>query len=421
MKKEIFILFLVILLLFLIQHILNLKWDFMVYVLNAKYLSNNGFYFEWLRPPLIPFLIFVFSLGLSWKLGELLFIVFSTFLFFYAGEKLAYKLKLNPTIFILSFLTPYFLFYAQLTGSELLSLALLMLFLTDLKNSKKAGFILGLMFLTRYTNIIFSVLLLFSRNFKKILTASIIFILTISPWLVFNYVKTGDFAFSIYDSYYHNMICKEIIRELNIINFIFVINITLPFLILGIKKKKFDLKIIVVLLLVLFTYFRLPFQHIRYLFSLTLPLSYFVTLGAEKYKKYLKTTIYITIFLMFIYTLNSINNPTNRILGALSHVNTSCQLNSNFWVHINYLGMPCQPLPTKENLTNAIEKGNKLILFKDVTEPNYVNNKTFLHSFPILYEDDSVIILGNNISCARPKRYELKYQELIPNCIERLS
>ncbi|PIU01939.1 hypothetical protein COT68_00550, partial [bacterium (Candidatus Torokbacteria) CG09_land_8_20_14_0_10_42_11] len=55
-NKVITILFCLATAFFVIQHATGLSWDFIVYVLNAKYLFAKGFYFEWERPIVTPLL-----------------------------------------------------------------------------------------------------------------------------------------------------------------------------------------------------------------------------------------------------------------------------------------------------------------------------------------------------------------------------
>ena len=67
---------------FIYQHTTGLSWDFSVHALNAKYIFDSGYYFEWNRPPLPTFLIGIFS-AFGWKAAEYLFIIaVSTLLFF---------------------------------------------------------------------------------------------------------------------------------------------------------------------------------------------------------------------------------------------------------------------------------------------------------------------------------------------------
>ena len=78
---------------FIYQHSTGISWDFSVYVLNAKYIFSDGKYFEWLRPPLIPVFLGLFSL-FGWKASEYLFIIFTSGLFLFSSIKLSKKLNL---------------------------------------------------------------------------------------------------------------------------------------------------------------------------------------------------------------------------------------------------------------------------------------------------------------------------------------
>ena len=57
----------------------------------------------------------------------------------------------------------------------------------------------------------------------------------------------------------------------------------------------------------------------------------------------------------------------------------NCTLLSNTWVHMNYLGVVAAPAPWEKLVKENIDKGNRILLFYDASEPNYVKNENFLN------------------------------------------
>src|SRR3989344_795205 len=143
-----YILFFLTTLFFVVQHYFYLNWDFIVYILNAKFLFSNGIYFEWPRPPLVPLLLGLFGIVKS-RLAEYFFIIFVSFLHFYSSIKLAKKFGLDPTIYYIISVSPFLILQGMLVGTELLSLVLLQFFLAYYDKVGSSAF-LALAFLTRY-------------------------------------------------------------------------------------------------------------------------------------------------------------------------------------------------------------------------------------------------------------------------------
>ena len=202
-EKYIYIIYLLITIFFIYQYSLGVGWDFITYILNAKYLFSNGIYFEWFRPPLTPFLIGVFSI-FTWGLAPYTYIILVTTVHFFSSLKFADKFNLNKNLYYVLSLSPFLLINGLTEGTELLSLSLLQLFLAYY-NRKGSSIFLSLAFLIRYPNIIFLPLILFKKNLKKILFDLFILILIMSPWLLYNYHFTGNALTSIVDSYALNV------------------------------------------------------------------------------------------------------------------------------------------------------------------------------------------------------------------------
>jgi len=423
------ILFFIITIFFLWQHSKCFGWDFQAYVLNAKYIFSNGPYFEWGRPPLVPFLIGIFSI-FRWKASEYIFIVTVSFIHFLSVVFLSKKFKV-PLYFLYPLsITPLFLKYSVFEGTELLSLSFLQFFVAFLP-TRLSSLFLGLAFLTRYTNLIFFPLLIFKikkkdlkkpKNLlKKFLEDAGIFLLTISPWLLYNYIYSGHPLTSIMDSYALNIKFRSYIYEPpNILHFIEAINIALPFLILGILSgwkihKRSYVMILSFLALGIFSYYRIPLKLSRYLFFILLPCSFFSSRFFQliKNKKTL-TCFLITSFLAIslvsgvLFTLKegdvfkeNMNFYKNTVHALKDQIN-NCTLSSDVYVPLNYLGIKCDIPPRNEILKYKIEEGYRVLLFKNININEFVLNKT-----------TDYVLLGDPQKCAKYKIFNKTYLQSI--------
>ena len=425
------ILFFIITIFFLWQHSKCFGWDFQAYVLNAKYMFSNGSYFEWGRPPLVPFLIGIFSI-FGWKASEYIFITVVSFIHFLSIMFLSKKFKVPIYLLYPLSITPFFLKYSVFEGTELLSLGFLQFFVTFL-STRLSSLFLGLAFLTRYTNLIFFPLLIFKIKkkdlkkpkslLKKSLEEASIFLLVVSPWLLYNYIYSGHPLTSIMDSYALNIKFRSYIHEPpNILHFVEVINIALPFSILGILSgwkihKRSYVKILSFLALGIFSYCRIPLKLSRYLFPVLLPCSFFSSrffqLQLIKNKKIL-TCFLITSFLTIslvsgvLFTLKEGNifkenmNFYKNTVHTLKDQIDNCTLASDVYVPLNYLGIKCDIAPRKEILEYKIEKGYRVLLFRNMQINKFVLNKT-----------QDYILLGNPQKCAKHETFNKTYLQSI--------
>ena len=170
-KRNLFslILFIITTIFFLYRYFVTYSWDLSVYFLNGLYFFGKGVYFEVLRPPLTALIIGLFTF-ISENLAIILFIIFTSFLYFISIKKISKTLKFDFLILYILAITPFVLLSGLGYGTELLGLVFLILCLDSiLKKDIKSGFFLGLAFLTRYNNFIYLPLLVFHKNVKDII------------------------------------------------------------------------------------------------------------------------------------------------------------------------------------------------------------------------------------------------------------
>jgi hypothetical protein len=420
--KSIFLysLFFLVVIFFIYQHVVGIKWDFMSYVLNAKYIFSQGVYFEWYRPPIAPFMLGVFSL-FGWFLTEYIFIVAVTGLHFFASLKFSKKFGIDPLIFYLLTLAPIFFIAGFTAGTELLSLALLLLFFVYLDYG---GVFLGIALLTRYQNFMLLPLVLFCGNWKKILKNILYLVLIIFVWFGVDYLITGNFLTSFVDAFALNIKFRGYLSSgIDWLMILFAGAYLWLFAIFGFFKKmqrklnKIDYAMIAVLLLNLFSFISTPVQIFRYLFLVLIPLAYFsfYIFIDKKYRKVLYITmiilVFFTILMMFIFTPHQDKSIYTTTIKEID----GCACTSNSWVHINYFGYPCLNSPRAELVNDYIDQGYRIVLFYDQLEPQYTFNKTFVQKYLVLMENEDYILLGNKSLCLDPStlRYNKTYLELL--------
>ncbi len=183
-------------------------WDEAVYVGMGKYIYSNGSIgiFEEIRPLILPiFLGFFWVVNIDPLISGRVLILFSTLLNIYLVYLIGKKL-FDPKIGIFASLllafTPLFYNYSflSLTGIFSTTFALLSIYFfiheRNLKNISLSAFFLGISFLTRFPQgiilICFLIFLLYKKEFKNIISLLMVFLLTISPYLIFNFLQYGS-------------------------------------------------------------------------------------------------------------------------------------------------------------------------------------------------------------------------------------
>jgi len=448
-NKVIIFLFIFSTLLFLCQRSINFSWDFCSYILNSKYWFAHSNYFEPFRPPLMSFIIAIFSF-FGWKSSEYFYTIAVSFLFMISSVKLAESLKLNKNIFYLLSLNPYILITGMVNGTELLSLSFLELFIAYLIKNKNSGIFLGLASLSRYTCISFFPLLLFHRKIKSIIKNFILFVIPFIPWFIYNYIKFGNMFMGIADSYANNIYFRSYIhQDINYMHIIYVVNFFLPFFLFGliftlfkifkslkdnsfiynwkkfIEKNIADILMILILIFSLYGYFKIPIKTSRYLFNMILPTVYFSIIGINSIKikklnfKRLAVIIIIILNLFLIFQYFTVQNHYKKkmYVDALENINEmgirdNCSFMSNSWVFLNYLGRKTSIFPRKQLVPYYINEGHYMLFFNHVLEPSYVHNETFMSRFPIIFKNKDYILIGNN-NCTEIMKLDRTYMDML--------
>lgn len=386
---------------FVYQHSTGLSWDFSVYLMNSHYFFTGSGFLEVGRPPLASFLLFF---------GDYAYIILVSLLGLFACIKFSESYKLMPEVFYAFLLSPFVLTNGFSVGTEFLSLALTVLFFAFL-NKPVNGFFAGLSALAHYNNLPNLFFLLFNRKniFKSVLFCILVFV----PWFFFNYVVFGNPLYSFLDQYIKNVAARGYyFMSPDFTHFVYLIGFSFPFVFYGMKKclnpKRINVLMFSFLVFRFVLYVFVPFKTPRYLFLIVLPFAFFSAkaLGRFNYRISLIPVLLTLLFLpVYYYDLES----PRMYVDSIKVINKSCMTMSNSWVLLNYFGIPSAPSPRQELVSHYLSEGYTLVFYKNVYDPSYVFNESFISEFPVLNETGSFIILSNSSACAVPFDYNLSY------------
>ena len=242
---------------------------------------------------------------------------------------------------------------------------------------------------------------------------------------------------SIADSYANNIALRDYIHQsFNFLHLKMALNFLIPLVIGGIiyaiyliiidlRKNKtlkgavktvFDSRVGEIIMLVLFfatiyQYAGIPIKDVRYLFNLVLPAAYFSVLAinyvaSKTSLKRIKLAFAIGAILLTLAAIPSITEyeKKNVYFDAIDKIESfgigDCGLMSNAWVFLSYLGKTSVSTPLDRLVQHYIDRGHNLVFFYRTPEPEYSRNSTFMHLFPVIYENDKYIIIGNRTKCA---------------------
>ncbi len=435
---------------FVFQHLIIVSWDFSAYVLNARYMFYGGDYFELYRAPLTyillsPLLIFK-------KLGEVIYIILVLILFLYANIKLSDALFKDNSkisreniryIFYFFSLSGFVFLYGFSTGSELLNLAFIELFLALLISGRVSGHFLGLAFLSRYNSLIFFPMIFLYKSPKKIIKNILYFLTIIFPWFFYNFLFHDNWFASFIDSYTLNIHLRDyLFQEFNLYLLLPLVNWFSIFFVVGAiyslfllfkvsktanNKSKF--KIIVFWIfgfLVLYEFLQIPLKFERYLFNLSLVIAFFSSIGLMfllrkfyKIKKLVLLGLLFSFIATFVVMLSlSIEHshqdfPFKSAALDIESLNISeCEVLSPYWTPMNYLTGNVRPLG-RNDILGSINANKAILIFTDKPTIDDVFDFHELSKYPHLIKCDRYIILGSkglsNKNCFKVTPYNQRF------------
>ncbi len=406
---------------FCFQHSTGISWDFAVYVLNSRYLFQDGFFFEWLRPPLAPALLYVLS-GLG-SIAEYAYVVIVSLVFAFACVKFGERMRLDRDVFYCLMLSPYVLNWAFFAGTEALSISLLMLSMAYI-DGKGCGAFFGLAVLARYTNVTYGIILAYGKKPRDLALLFVTAFLLVLPWMAYNMAEKGHPLYSMADSYFFNIVYRENFKTPFDFSHVFeVLTYYVPFVFYGVflslrKRSRADAIMLGFAILSLYSYSSIPVKEVRHLFSLCLPAAYYTARAVETLSTRISPKKTAVLFLVANLAWGlSVFRPLDVFPGlfeGFENLDENCMAESNAWPYINYLGVRAGTFPTQYELGDSIRGGNRILLVRygTSTEPEYALNRSFTNAFPRIAEADSYVVLGNESVCAPPVNVDESMIEL---------
>lgn len=397
--------------LMLYQHSLGWSWDFSTYSMIGSYILHDGFYMEWLRPPIASTIMGLLQFIFSVRASEYVFIALTSGFFLYSSKRLAKNYELNHEAFYILLLTPAALFFSTINGAEMLSLAFVMMFLADFQKPH-TGIWLGLTFLTRYNFGLIIPLVLAQKDIKKIVKTGVISGITLVPWLAYNFIQTGNPLTSFGNFLMLNVFLRYANTPLDPQNLLIM---TLPTSLLLLayyrpdlrKRLSLSTKDILMLgftLLIGLSYLTADYRSLRYLYPMILPAAFY---GAEAWevvgsRNLLRAFLALNLVAGGAWiSISELTDPRQYNIAADSMDN--CMAESEAWVPMNYAGVSTKPV-SDENITfKRLEEGYRSVSFKN---PEYRNL-----SAPVITNNERFTVYGYEEKCAEVVKADDTYLE----------
>ncbi len=346
-----------------------LPWDSIPYVFAGKWFCGEQTYFEFIRPPLpgvinCLFGAQLFSIIISTALACFLYL--ASIILIYEKEK---NLMDQFTLGLFAFLAPPILFFSNF-GSDLFALSFLLLGL-GVASSWKKGLFFALASLSRYNFLVFVIVFLWQlrKKPKEILNFLVVAVVVWVPWLVFNFLYTGDPLFSLNETIYLNVLNKGLNAPLNFEQILVIGLFVLSIFVAGIVNRLKDSKnhgAIISAVLFLIS----GIKETRFINLLTPATAINISIVSHKSHK-LKLIFIILFLIIFIALLHPL------ILNPIGHWNYmfkkdvvptdsflyECKIASDKWVLFYPVGIVAQFLPGEERFEEYLSKGTNLVIY----------------------------------------------------------
>ena len=386
-----FIIFFIPFLFFQLYQISLMRWDTIPYIFQGKWFCGQQVYLELIRPPVAGFFSCLFG---AQDFSFLLSTALACFLYLFALILFYSKNKENLDQLILALfalLFPFILFSSNF-GSDLFALAFLLLALVVEKPWKK-GFFLALASLSRYNFILFGLIILWSlrKKIKSIPVFVLAFIIPWIPWMVFNYIYSGNPLFSLSETIYLNVVAKPSFEQFSFEQILLILIFSMSLILVKSKKILSDLKNQSSILLIGQLFFS-AIKEMRF-FVLLVP-SIAFNLSFVSAKNRVLKIIFLSFFGLICLIVFSpfINNPAgylNVAFGKDSVANDDflhqCRVASDKWVLFYPNGIVAQYLPI-EKIPEYLNKGIIIVWY------SYAGNDLNKYSADVIYRKDYVIL-----------------------------
>jgi hypothetical protein len=391
------------------QHSQGWSWDFNVYSLIGSYIFHDGIYMEWLRPPLASTLMGLLQYLTPRKIAEYIFIAINSSAFLLASRELAESFEVDFKSFYVFLLTPAAIFFATMAGTEMLTMAFVMMFLAEFERPR-SGIWLGLSFLTRYNFAVIIPLVLLQRKPEKIVKTGLISGLTLMPWLAYNFFMTGNPLTSFGNFLMLNVFLRYAATPLDPQN-LFIITLPAAAVLMAYLKpeirEKVDLTrqdslMLGFAALTGLSYFTADYRSLRYLYPMILPVAFYAARARRHIdsERILYAFVAVNLIGGAIWVSQADLTPSGKYMEAADAVE-ECMAESESWVMTNYAGAPTKPVSSTEITFQRLEEGYRSISFKSDEYRNI--------SAPVIYETERFTIYGYQGLCKKPVKADETY------------
>jgi hypothetical protein len=405
------------------QHSFGWNWDFTVYSMIGDYLFHDGIYMEWYRAPVAPAIMGLLQFVMARALAEYAFILITSLLFLHASFRFCDSYDIDIAIFHPLLLSPFIILHATMTGTEMLSLAFLILFFADLQRSR-SGFWLGMAAMTRYTHLILAPFLLLQRDVKTYLRSGLLAAIPVTAWLGYNLLAMGDPFTSIANAYALNVAFRSFSQPPDPVHLFQMTGFALPVILFYLVQRRGAADLLRdrsawlflgVAGITLYSYLTTPVKPARYLYNLALPAAFIATQAWERLD--LPQVLVPLLMLLTIiggsYTVTTMTDALEdpeRYRDAASRV-ADCQAVSDVWPLLAYTGIPTEPISSTERTREQIEEGYRIVLFKG-TGGDFLQSHGSIPGFPVLLNTTSIVILGDESVCKPRETMDKTYFQL---------
>jgi hypothetical protein len=387
------IVFFVPFLFFQINHIILAHWDTTAYIMNGKWFCGQQMYFEFIRPPLPAFLN---CLSGATAFSMVTTTIFASLLYFAAIALiyLKFKKELNQPIFALfAFLFPPIIYNANF-GSDLLALAFILLAFAS-KSPLKKGFLASLASLSRYNFLIFAPLLIYeikkARPIGKFLLA---FALPWIPWMLYNFLFTGNPFFTIQETIFLNVQQKGIAAPIGMEQ-IFIIGVFAIFLMAAGIRRSMSIRLNQAGIIDAIMFFVSGIKETRFINLLTPLIAFNAAKVAKKGLCFAIPILLLFLLCFYFYPkpgYSELNVPGDSFIK-------DCRVASDKWVFFYPKGIVAEVVYDLRSWDTFIQDGGAIVLYDYKL---YDLNK--FSSDTIINRGDYVIIKSDK--CApQPKKY----------------
>ncbi len=393
-------------------HNKGLSWDFCAYKLVGDYMLGHGYYFELFRPPVPSLLISL--------LGKHMYLLVSHLVLLTSVIVFSKRNNLDALFLYLLIMTPYATFLMVCEGSEIMSVALLLLALAFV-DSWIGGVLIALTVLTRYSFVwMLPFFLIYSLSYYRkkpvlILHHALGFLIAMTPWLVYNWVEFDHPLASILDSYMLNVYARRDMWEnISIVN---LLKITLPTLFFAIPRKREHIQWVLMLAFLLCGLYFTPTKLLRYYLPIVVPLA---IIGADNFHRVKKNTgLSVKIVLLativvtsvfYVYPKVELENRDVYLRAAESI--DGCATISNGWVVLNCLGVHSYPIRHLDKYLKMLDEGYTGVVFNHIHEPSYATNTELYASRGLdSIKMDGFLLVTNHKCLKSNETILLKYLE----------